>query len=340
LISYAEHQFGDRVQGKAYRERVSGERIDNWRFETCLLIPIYMDLLRVFQNDKLLSKMACNNLTLPYYQKMLELLRQWSTYLDVNCTSHIDSLSKDQINHTILHFLQTECNIGMIYQHRNEFVLAEDHLQRGLSSARMYEGKEELKTNLLCSALRSLYELRRDQGNFVDALAFAEEIYNCAAVAYNPVHPEVQEAVSTLIECLIFRGDFYDAERFAQSTLDSLKDSSNGLDQQSEAVAKGCHELGNVIFKLKEDYVKAEILVRESLCIITCLYDADHYCAGLSAGLLANILQNQGNLGSETKVLYELSLVSDIKKFGPEGINTNVTNFNLGIFYQRRADGS
>lgn len=33
LISYAEFQFGDRIPGKAYRERENGERTDNWRVE-------------------------------------------------------------------------------------------------------------------------------------------------------------------------------------------------------------------------------------------------------------------------------------------------------------------
>jgi hypothetical protein len=77
----------------------------------------------------------------------------------------------------------------------------------------MYEGKEKLKTDLLFSALKKLiHVLRSTQENYVDALAFAEECYNCAAVAYNPVHPEVQDAASTLIECLIFKGYCYDAE--------------------------------------------------------------------------------------------------------------------------------
>jgi hypothetical protein len=82
-------------------------------------------------------------------------------------------------------------------------------------------------------------------------LTFAEEAYNCAAVTYNPVHPEVQNAASALIECLTCKGDFDRAETFAQMTLDSLKDPGNGLDQQSEAVAKGYYDLGNVILSTK-----------------------------------------------------------------------------------------
>jgi tetratricopeptide (TPR) repeat protein len=340
LISYAEDQFGDRVLGKAYRERGTVECIDNWRVEILILIPIYLCLINTNRSNKSLSIVASDDLTLPYYQKMLELLRPWSTYLDVNFTGNIETLDKDQINHITFYFAQIECNIGGIHQHRNKFVLAEDRFQRALSYAIMYEGEEEEKTALLCSTLSSLYELRSNQGNYVDALAFAEESYNCAAVAYNPVYPKVQEAASTLIECLILKGDFYDAERFAQATLDSLKDPANGLDQQSEAVAKGHCDLESVITRQMGDFVKAEMLVRESLRIRTSLYDADHTLVAMSVGLLANILQSKGNLGSETKELHERSLVSDIRNCVPEGINTAITNSNLGNFYSLRADGS
>jgi uncharacterized Rmd1/YagE family protein len=141
------------------------------------------------------------------------------------------------------YFAQTECNIGGIHQHRHEFVLVEGHCQRALSYARMYEGEEEEKTDLLSNFLNTLYSLRRDQGNYIDELAFAEESYNCVAVTYNLVHPKVQKAAGTLIECLILKGDFYDAKRFAQATLDSLKDSANGLDQQGEAVTEGYYNI-------------------------------------------------------------------------------------------------
>jgi hypothetical protein len=75
LISYAEHQFGDRVQDKSYRERVNGERFDNWRVEIEILILIYFGLESVYIDDISLSMVAKNNLMFPYYEKMLELLR-------------------------------------------------------------------------------------------------------------------------------------------------------------------------------------------------------------------------------------------------------------------------
>jgi tetratricopeptide (TPR) repeat protein len=273
LVSYALYQFGDRVLGKAYRERAfNGERIDNWRVEMYILIPLYYDSANLLGNDEALSAMVRDNLTFPYYEKILELLRPWSTYLDVSSAGHNGRLDKDQINATMGFFSEIERNVARIHSGRNQFDLAENHCQQALIFAKLYEGKEELKTDLLCKALRESCELHTHQGNYDEALIFAEEAYNCVAIAYNPVHPEVQTAASMLILCLIFKGDFDHAETFAQMTLDSLKDPGNGLDQQSEAVARGYYDLGNVINQQDRDLVKAEKLVRESFRIKSRVY--------------------------------------------------------------------
>jgi hypothetical protein len=92
LISYALLQFGDRIPGKAYRERAfNGECIDNWIVEIGILIPMYLELTLIYDNDESLSTIVCDNLTFPYYEKILKLLRPWSAYLDVSSASHIGS---------------------------------------------------------------------------------------------------------------------------------------------------------------------------------------------------------------------------------------------------------
>jgi hypothetical protein len=90
---------------------------------------------------------------------MLALLRPWSTYVNVSNISHVDSLDEGQINHTLWHFIETERSMGSICKRRNEFNLAEDYCQRALSHARLFDGKEELKTGLLYSTLIGLYEI-------------------------------------------------------------------------------------------------------------------------------------------------------------------------------------
>jgi tetratricopeptide (TPR) repeat protein len=304
------------------------------------LIPILYRLVDVCQDNHLLSQLARDKFNLPLFEEIIALLRPWSTNSDPNFVRLTDEIDKGLANYTLPLLSRAEVSIALIQISRNEFDLAENHCQQALSYAKQFDGKEEIKADLLCKALRRLYQIRRDQGNDLEALTYAEEMYNCVAIIYNPVHPEVQEAASTLIECLIFRGDFDHAETFAEMTLDSLKDPANGLDQQSEAVAKGYYNLANVINQQSGDREKAEVLIRESLRIRTRLYCDDHFCVGMSADLLADILQAQGKLGSETKELYERCLVNNIKNCGPEGHNTAVTNFNMGNFYYKRAKTS
>lgn len=338
MIAYAEHQFGHRVEGLAYRGRENGNRIDNYAVEIEILIKMYNYLFFSLCNDKSLSMIAYDNLIFLYCEKVLELLKPWSIYLDLSSTSHVFSLNEDQINDLLFYSKQIERDIATTHRHRSQFDLSDNHCQRALSYARRYEGKEEVKTDLLCSVLQACYYLRRNRRNFDEALIFAEEAYDCSAVAINPVHPEVQKAASNLIECLLYNGNFDQA--FAQMTLDSLKDPGNGLDQLSEEVAKGYHDLGRVILRRKGDLLKAEMFVRASLHVRNRLHVTDYVSVGDSIDLLVGILQDQGNLGSETQELRERSLVINLKHFGSEGLNTATSYYNLGNLHYYRAKES
>jgi tetratricopeptide (TPR) repeat protein len=338
LIAYAEHQFGDRVTGRAYRERGDSEGMDNWVVDMQILIPLYGALVNVYSSDESLSIIDSDSLKFPYYEKMLDLLKPWSSKFNSNSIGQIDSLDKDQINFVLYLLSTTERNIAIILQLRNEFILAESYCQQALSHARLYEGTEEDKTDSVCDTLRALYDTSAFQGNYIDALPFAEEAYNLVAIAYNPVHPKVQEAAGMLIDCLIHNGDLYNAERFAEATLDSLKDPANRLDQESEAVANGYHNLANVIHEQDGDLVKAEMLGRESLRIRSRTCGNDHVNIGQSCSLLARILMSQDNLGNETMELFERALAKDTKDYGPDGTNTAVSNTNLGVFYNQLAN--
>jgi hypothetical protein len=101
LIAYAEYQFGDRIEGRSYRERENSDRMDNWEVEIEILIPLYGTLVVAYQNNKSLKLIARDNLIFLYYEMMLDLLRHWSEYVDLNSTSLRNSLTGDQINHII-----------------------------------------------------------------------------------------------------------------------------------------------------------------------------------------------------------------------------------------------
>jgi hypothetical protein len=168
-------------------------------------------------------------------------------------------------------------------------------------------------------------------------VTFTEEAYDCAAVAYNPVHPKVQNAASKLIDCLTYKRDLCKAELFAQMTLDGLKDHQNGFDQRSEAVAKGYYDLAKVITEQRGDLVKAEKLARESFRIRV-LINSNSPLVGNTADVLASILRVQGKLGSETKKLLEQSLTNSIRNYGPDGTNTAIDHINFSHFYRELAD--
>jgi hypothetical protein len=257
-------------------------------------------------------------------------------YLDLNCTSQVEILDKDQINFLLYALSRTELHIAVIYCNRNQFEKSESHCQRGLLYARLYEGDVEAdKVELLCRALTVNQELRSIQGNFVDSLILAKESYNILAITYDPVHPEVQEAAFLLIDCLLKTNEIYDAERFAEATLASLKDPANGIDQQSDAVSQGYFILAKVILhqKLEGNLNKGEMLARESLRIRELLFDKDHPYVGTSCGLLGNILSEQEKFGNETKTMLERSLAIETKHYGPDGPNVANMHGNLGNYY-------
>ncbi len=104
-------------------------------------------------------------------------------------------------------------------------------------------------------------------------------------------------------------------------------------------MAEGYCNLATVIDVQEGDFAKAESLVRESLRIRRLLYHENPFemLLGTSTGLLASILQSQGNYGDKTRDLLERSLAIDIKNFGPEGINTASANSALGKFYYNRS---
>jgi tetratricopeptide (TPR) repeat protein len=225
-----------------------------------------------------------------------------------------------------------------IFIHRCEFDLAEFHCHRALFYAKRCDGDEVRKTDNSSQAFLAYGNLRLLQGNITEAVAFHEEHYNCVAIAYNPVHPDVQFAAGNLIECLSHKGDLDTAEVYAQMTLDSLKDPTNEVNQDSEFLGAGYYNLGNIVFSQNKDLMRAEMLARKAYRIRFELYGNDHDNVGLSANLLANILSVQGNLENETEEMYKCSLASDIRNKGLDGINTGVVNANLSRYYLSLAE--
>jgi hypothetical protein len=155
--------------------------------------------------------------------------------------------------------------------------------------------------------------------------------------AYDPMLSQVQEVAGVLISTLIRKGDLFDAKRYAQVTYSNLRDKKNGIDQESDAVATGAYNLADVIYQQDGDSMKDEELARESLRITSVIHDSNHHRVGKACNLLASILMTQGQSGDETRGLFERCVAISILNFGPDGSDTAVANYNLGLFYHQLA---
>jgi hypothetical protein len=337
LLSYAEFQFGNKKTGISYREREDGTRFSNWKADITILNIIKI-LSTLYNEDQSLGRIMSENLRFPLLERSLNLLNPWLIHLDSNTSDQSEGHDEGQINYLLHELFRTEQNMAAVFINRRQFDRAEEHCQRCLAYSRLYGLEGELKVDMIFSALSSYSKLRLLQQNYPSALIFAEECYNFVVEAYDPVHPQVQEAAGILINLLITKGDFYNAERYAEVTYSNLRDKKNGMDQESEAVANGAFNLANIILRQKVDLIKAEELARESLRIRTLVYGRNHETVGSSCDLLASILMGQGNFGDETKELYERALKVMIKVDGPDGSNVAAVHMNFGRFYYNFAE--
>lgn len=135
-----------------------------------------------------------------------------------------------------------------------------------------------------------------------------------------------------LINVLVCKGDFVNAERFAEMTLSNLKDRKNGMDQEGEESAIGSYNLANVIYQQNGDLIKAEKLARDSLRIRYQLHGDNHWTCE-SCFLLANILTLQNKVGTETKELYKRFLVVRVRNEGTDGVDVAIGNLHISRFY-------
>jgi hypothetical protein len=257
--------------------------------------------------------------------------------VESDATNQSNSLSFEQTNYLLEASFGIEVNMAIVAMHRKQFDGAEGHCHRCLARSRKLGEEGKNKTTFIFEALRTYVTLRQHQGDFSSAVLFAEEAYNVCVNAYDPVHPQVQQAAGILISSLIRQGDLFNAERFAEQTYANLTDIKNGMDQEGEEVATGAHNLADVILRQDDDLIKAEKLARESLRIRTRLFCSNNGRIGTSCMLLAQILRNQGKIGDELKELLERSLAIYVLNEELDGPDTAGGNIAIGQFHYKLA---
>jgi tetratricopeptide (TPR) repeat protein len=341
LLLYTEYQFGKPIIGKDYRERTDGQRISNWNVDICYILKISSTILYIYATNPSLSTMIRDKEMCHHLEKSLHILSPWMDTIDSDATSQSNSITSIERNYLLKQSSILERRVAIVALNRNQFDVAERHSHRCLVNSRRFRIEGSEKTTLIFQALSLHVHLRQNQGNFSGAVTFAEEAYNLVVDAYDPVHPQVQEAAGWFINCLILLGDLSNAERFVEQTYANLRDIKNGMDQEGEQVAVGAHNWADVIFRQEDgDLIKAEGLAREAVRIKDQFCNAHDSEVSAHYSLLARILQKQGKFGDETKELYERSLAIYIRNEGPDGANTAGLNIDIGQFYYQIATTS
>jgi tetratricopeptide (TPR) repeat protein len=334
LLSYADNQFGQQVPGRDYRKRGDGQRIaTDWDVDIKILLKISTRMTNFYFDNLSLSPIIRDNKMFPHLERSLNILKPWMVVMDSDASNQSNSLNLEEIDYLLNLSYHTERNMALSVINRNQLDVAEGHSHRCLAIARRLRVEGEDKVTSIFEALGTCVDVRQRKGDYSGAVTFAEEAYNVVVIAYDCVHPQVQNAAGLLIACLIHNGDLFNAERFAQQTYENLRDRKNGMNQEGEEVAMGSYNLADVIYRQEGDLLKAEKLAREALRIRFLLYSSDEHMIGGSCDLLARILKSQGKFEDETKRLFERSLAIFIRMEGPDGANTAVVNINIGSYY-------
>jgi hypothetical protein len=269
-MSYADNQFGQQVAERDYRERIDGQRIDNWDVEIGISLQVSSSMLNIYTTNSSLSPMIRDKGISSHIERSLHILSPWMDTIDSDATNQSNSLNSIDTDHLLKQSYALERNMVTLPLNRNQYDVAERNIHRCLVNSRKFRIEGEEKTTSIFGALGLYVTLRQRQGDSSGAVTFAVEAYNLVVDAYDPVHPRVQEAASWLIVCLIQQGDLSNAERFAEQTYSNLRDIKNGMDQEGQQVAKGAYNLADVIFRQDDgDLIKAKGLARESFRIRT-----------------------------------------------------------------------
>lgn len=336
-LLYSKHHFGSLVIGTIYHEKEDGERLSDWTLDVTILHNINIGCAAIHTQNKSISNLIRDVKVRPHFEASIGILSAWLIHLEADSSDRNGSLNNDRINLLLSELYHLEQEMSALLTGNVEFDLAEEHCNRCLTYSRKYGMEGEKKTTMIFTSLRSFIDLRRRQGDFSQAVTLSEEAYNLVVEAYNPAHPEVQEAAASLINSLICKDDLEKAEGYAEITYGNLRDKKNGIDQESECVAKGAYNFADILHRLEKNLIKAEGLVRESIRIRFRLFGSGHSLEGLGCILLARILRLQQKLGDETKDQLERSLAVFMRNEGIDGANTACSNNNIAEFYYQLA---
>jgi hypothetical protein len=252
-LAFFEHQYGVQVEGTWYCKRSNGDRVDN--------LPLITIRLSVARKYHMVGDQENMLMHAKKARQMLE--------------------HRDKSDSSILSYLaQCEFMVSSSYSAKRQLDFAALHCEQSLMFARLIKGEKRLNNEY--HALNLLAIIRQKQSRLLEAIDLAEQSYILISGAYGPVHPDVQEAASELIYCLIANCDYSRADDYARMNYENLTDPRNGMDQKGPEVAICMMQIADVwskkaptndeeaTFALAEE---AEDMARKS-CSIICMSPA------------------------------------------------------------------
>lgn len=140
---------------------------------------------------------------------------------------------------------EAERSLATVFVLKLELLKSEEHGLRSLVYARQIK-KGVMHTTELSRCLKTFAEIRSQQRRCLEAITYSEEAYILLSEAYGPVHPQVQNAASDLIELHSRNGEFENADRYARINYESIIDPNNGYDVNSLGAAQAMELLARL----------------------------------------------------------------------------------------------
>lgn len=151
----------------------------------------------------------------------------------------------------LYNLFHTESTMHKLYAQLGMLPESQSHGELCLALARQL--RCEGHVSYLYNALRGLSGIYQQQDAFAKALELAEEAYILVSGEYGPEHPDVQQASSRVIDCLMSTGEFAKADDFARISYESLVAPHNGVDPDGTLHQVGMMQLAEVWAKMPVD---------------------------------------------------------------------------------------
>jgi hypothetical protein len=339
-VSFAEYQYGARIMGKLYRERYSSILI---KIELHSLIPQYSNLGELYyssQKNIILSDTCKSNMrkSIFYFEKILQIYEYWK--INFNIIENESTLDINMIYdkcaltcHRLSVYHNGSYNYDKCITYCDKSIYYTKLLTNGERKIVLLNGSLELKGRLLSTMLK-----------FDEARKMFEDSYNLMAETYDPSHPKVLAIGSLLINILIEKKEYYDAERFSRICYECLKRTD---DCESYLMCKVMRDLANASFNLfvidnnKDtlNSIEIEMLLRNAINIEEKYYGHDSIDMIKLLLQLVSVIRffKNENRENEIKAILEDILAISIKK-----THVSPSIFQTGIsfaqFYLALAD--